>query len=158
MSVFSTITLLMLMILGYSTGLICIDFNPKRISIIDLLIVAVLGALIFIDSIIQAIPYIHLCGFVVMFLIAYIKSLVIWVSASPEELRHKNGLYYSWIKFSASLADVQSQFLLSLFYFVVVSPFALILIMSRICHKKKSNAFHSNLNHMDSMTYALLQG
>ena len=146
------------MVLGYSLGLICIDFASKRISIIDLFLVVAIGSLIFIDSIIQTIIYKHLSVFVFMFLIAYVKSLIFRISTFSQQLKHYKHLDYSWKNFTADLSDVQSQFLLSLFYFIVVSPFALILIMSRIISEKKSNTIHSSTNDIDSMTYALMQG
>ena len=138
MEAFSFIALILLSLVGYSAGATrkagrVVQLKPQ---IIDLILVAVIWAgAIYARIIVDLDRWLLILAWVI--LSSVVGMLAVWprklyaretasYEASKQTSRNPlKKLWRSWMDFSKRMGEFQSRIVLSLFFFVLVSPFAL---------------------------------
>lgn len=138
MEIISFIVLILLSLVGYSVGAVgkAGKFVELKPQIIDLILVLVIWAAAIYSRIALDLNE-WLVILVLVVLSITIGILAIWPRKLPEEKASSNKgpketsknllqkLWQSWGNFSKRMGSFQSRISLSLFFFIVVSPFAL---------------------------------
>ena len=144
MNVLSIIVLVMVNLVGFSSGVtLARKSRPAQIHIIDLVLVVILWIGAFGTRDILGHWAVIGVWLVVALLVGYIKTLLIYFdtveimpeSELPEHARQtgehdKNigllrRMWRGWTHFAERMGNVQGRLLMSFFYFIVVTPFAL---------------------------------
>jgi len=164
MEIISSIALILLSLVGYSGGAVFASgktSEPKPFILDLFLIVCVWAAAIYAKSILPINRWLLiLCFVAAAFLIAITASKILKRKPAradikePDQSSPSPSLWERWKVFSKKLGSFQSRSLLSLFYFIIAAPFALIVKISsdplRLKHKKTQShwlsrkALHSN--------------
>jgi hypothetical protein len=149
MSVLGLIALVMLTLLGYSGGTVLAGREKKKpLDLTELgMAVLLLAAACWTGSMLgkwKAIPIcMILSGFVSMLMVKMRGGRVVKKQSAGTEFKAKSGtlrIWNWWKSFSADMGNFQGRLLLAFFYFMAVTPFALVLKLSGNPLKKQSKA------------------
>jgi hypothetical protein len=170
MNLLSAFALIMLVLVGYSSGLALVGRGRTLVAILDLILITGLWLLAFAFRSQLG----HWLSLLVWFLVALLTAVLVarlrpgengsssHAAPLPSDLTWFQALATRWRNFALEMGNIQSRLLAGFFYFIVVAPFGLIARLASdpldLNPPVRASSWHQRDSAKDSLESARRQG